>query len=148
MLHCLLLGLALSCVKNIQVRSPYKLQKIDDYLVSNIYNNPSLLRDSSKNLKYKIHYDIIVKNLRNTEREINLAKSSFQLLNETFPLNCVKRDSSLSTIPIASGAQVRIVCDAKLEIKKSDVDRNASIEIPLGQDSLKLSYLIHGGEVK
>lgn len=74
MIKFILLLFVLSCTsKAPTIRSSYQLSTVDNFLISNLYVNP--VKVNSKNSQVEIKYDLIIKNLKNAQRNVNLTRS-------------------------------------------------------------------------
>lgn len=123
------------------IRGTYRLTTLKQFMVSNMYVNPSNLEKENGNLV--ISYDVIVKNVTSQSRNIDLSKSIIRVAKTEFPMNCHRYKETTIQFSMAPEEQARIQCLAKVDKTKFPrSDYQTMIEIPLDQDVAKFEYLL------
>lgn len=139
----ILLLLLISCSSQVPTnRSEYRLLNLDGFLVSNIYVNPSDIYQDKNQIKFD--YKIIVKNITNAERVIDLHGAFIMIGLRSVPISCTsKRDEPKFVIR----AQETMGIDCKVLLNKQEgvfqiSDYKSMIEIPLDTTKARFAYVL------
>lgn len=124
-------------------RNDFRLIKQDGFLFSNIYVNPTELKKDSEQIR--IDYSVVVKNLTNKERLINLNGASMMIGLRTVPIACFSHHTKQESFPIAPNQTMGIDCKIRLN-KQEGVfqigDFKSLVEIPLDTTKARFTYLL------
>ena len=139
----LLFPLFIGCSSRLPiVRSEYQLMKVDDFLITNSYVNPTELEERKEGPFFK--YQLMVKNLKASPRKMNLSESFLMIGLRKIPLKC-QRLSGKEVIFIASANETfSIMCETQLNNAEGMFqvsDYKALIDIPLEKESVQFTYL-------
>jgi len=129
------------------IRGQYTLTTLKHFMISNMYVNPSNLREQNGFLI--INYDVIVKNVDKESHDIDVEKSVIEISERSFPMECKRYHEHDEKFSMASGAQTRLICLAR--IRKSDFaisDYESILEIPLDKEIAKFVYLLRAEDFK
>ncbi len=144
----ILMLLLASCAYHVPtIRTPYELTTQNGFIVSNIYTNPVKLESTDKGLE--IEYDIIVKNLAQNERLIDLDGASLVSKEKALPMKCHSFQDKKESFKVAANETFRIQCKGTLH-KFSDTRSDAKlyIAIPLDGQLTKFSYIVRAEELQ
>lgn len=142
MIKFLFLLLLASCTSKVPtIRSSYLLATSDDFLVSNIYVNP--VKVQSKNSEVEVRYDLIIKNLKNIPRRVDLRRSIIGNQFLTIPLNCQTYEGQEKYLTIQPNSTFKVECKANLT--KNFVpngDSKLDINISLEKYAVGFKYIV------
>lgn len=139
----ILLLLFISCSNQVPTnRTDYRLQNLNGFIISNIYVHPDRIYEDKHQIKFE--YKIIVKNITNTERPINLNGAFIMIGLRSVPIACTsKRDEPQFVI----SAHETMGIDCKILLNKQEgvfqiSDFKSMIEIPLDSVKARFAYLL------
>lgn len=125
----------------------YTLNTKDEFLISNMYSNSFKLEKKGKEVE--LTYDIVLKNLKDSERSINLESSQALNKAQIIPLNCLRYNSDQKVFKIKPQEQARILCSGILNKNiTSSGDTKLIITIPLENESASFLYLVREEDFK
>lgn len=144
----ILLLLAVSCANHIPtLRSSYELGNVDDFLISNIYVNPVEVDSNERGVHIK--YDLIVKNLKNSTRKVDLNRSLIGNQFAVVPLNCQSYENREKAFSVQANATFKIECTAT--IGKNSVhsgDAKLDVAVSLEKSAAIFRYVVRAEDFK
>lgn len=103
----------MSCSRfDIKLRTKPVLVKKNDLVISNTQNNPYAF--TKENELLKINYKIVLKNIGNDTKMINLTESYISANNENSKLNCEHLIKQKQNFELAPNEMATIACQAKI----------------------------------
>lgn len=137
-----------SCAYHVPtIRTPYELTTHNGFIVSNIYTNPVKLDHTDEGLE--IEYDIVVKNLAQYVRDIDLDGASLVSREKATPMQCRSFNDKKEYFKVAANETFRIQCKGTLhKLKNTRSDAKLYIAIPLGGQLTKFSYIVRAEELQ
>ena len=124
-------------------RNDFRLITQDGFLFSNIYVNPTELQKDNEQIR--IDYSIVIKNLTNKERLINLNGASIMIGLRTVPISCLSHKTKQESFPIAPNETLGIDCKIRLNKQEGAFqigDFKSLVEIPLDSTKARFTYLL------
>lgn len=139
----LLFPLLMGCAGSLPVvRSDYQLMRVNDFLITNSYVNPSELEKRKEGPFFK--YQLMVKNLKDTSREINLSESFVMIGLRKISLNCRSLSNKETSFTVGPGETFSVLCETHLNNAEGMFqvsDYKALVDIPLEGQSVQYAYL-------
>lgn len=125
------------------LRSEYRLHRSDDFILSNIYVHPLQIQEVKDHLK--IDYSLLVKNMKEIQREVNLKGASIRIGLRNVPITCIRFQTEEVAFTMRPLETISIKCD--ITIHKGEgmfqiKDYKALIEIPLEKEKALFTYLL------
>ncbi|WPU66232.1 hypothetical protein [Peredibacter starrii] len=139
-----LLIVLVACTHRVPTRrNDFRLIKQDGFLFSNIYVNPTELKKDSERIH--IDYFVVVKNLEDRARLINLDGATITIGLRTVPIACSSHAKNQMSFSLAPSETMGIDC--KIELKKQEGvfqigDFKSVIQIPLEESKARFTYLL------
>ncbi|MCM2350697.1 MAG: hypothetical protein NDI69_11810 [Bacteriovoracaceae bacterium] len=140
----LLLPILMACSSERSfVRSEYQVFHVDEFLISNAYVHPTELQAKQQVLRF--NYPLIMKNLMNFERQIDLTESFIMIGLRKIPIFCQTLQKKETEFTIGSEETLAINC--LVQVNKAEgifqvSDYKAMIEIPLEKRPVQFLYLL------
>lgn len=128
------------------IRTPYELRTKDEFLITNIYTDPTRLK--VENSGVEIQYDIIVKNLSERNRTIDLTKALVLNKERPYPMPCKSFKEESHQFEVKPNQHFRILCYAKVPQIKHQGDAKLIIAIPLEKEPVLFTYIVRAEELK
>lgn len=122
------------------IRSPYSLTTNNNFIVSNIYTNPTNLDREDQNLKIK--YDLIVKNIASTERSLDFKDATIGFRETVIPMSCKKYDTKETSFKVRAEETFRLQCEGLVKNTKNLGDTKMIIQIPLEKSFAIFTYVV------
>lgn len=139
----LLFPLLMGCASSLPVvRSEYQLMRVNDFLITNSYVDPSDLEGREEGPFFR--YQLMVKNLRGTSRELNLSESFLMIGLRKLQLQCQNLFTKDVSFTVGANETFSILCQTQLNNAEGMFqvsDYKALVDIPLEGKSVQYAYL-------
>ena len=122
------------------IRSPYSLTTNNNFIVSNIYTNPTNLERDNHDLIIK--YDLIVKNIAPSDRALDVKDATINYRETVIPMNCKKFDTKETTFKVRPEETFRLQCEGLVKNTKNLGDTKMIIQIPLEKSFAIFTYVV------
>lgn len=128
-------------------RTPFLLTSQDNFIITNIYTNPSHLTKVREGIT--INYDVIVKNQSPSERKIDLGKAYVSGRKKALPMDCRLFEKSDKQFTVVANQTFRIQCEAIIPKNFEHAgDVKLTLSIPLEKTTLNYPYIVRAEDLK
>lgn len=128
------------------VRSPYQLMRINDFLISNVYVSPEEVNSTTEGVRFS--YDLLIKNLQDSPRNLNLEGSAVMIDKIKTPVECFKFKTELKMIELKGDETLKVSCTVKVKNPGAVGDVRAIIGIPLQKETALFTYLLRSEDFR